>query len=52
MGLEPDKEVRILVTHSECDLMKKGDSIFLKGPLIDNEKYATICITALLGIYP
>ena len=52
MRLEPDKEVRILVTHSECDLMKKGDSIFLKGPLIDNEKYATICITALLSIYP
>lgn len=52
MRLEPDKEVRILVTHSECDLMKKGDSIFLKGPLIDNEKSAPICITALLAIYP
>jgi len=52
MRLEPDKEVRILVTRSECDLMKKGDRIFLKGPLIDNEKSAPICITALLGIYP
>jgi uncharacterized repeat protein (TIGR04076 family) len=52
MKLEPDKEVRILVTQSECDLMKKGDAIFLKGPLIDKEKSANICITALLGIYP
>jgi uncharacterized repeat protein (TIGR04076 family) len=52
MRLEPDKEVRILVAHSECDLMKEGDSIFLKGPLIDNEKSAPICITALLAIYP
>ncbi len=52
MKLEPDKKVKILVTHSECALMKKGDTIYLKGPLIDYEKSAPICITALLGIYP
>ena len=52
MKLEPDKEVRILVTNSECYLMRKGDSISLKGHLIDNEKSASICIMALLGVYP
>ena len=52
MKLDPDKQVQITVTHSECDVMKKGDRVFLKGPLIDYENSAPICITALLGIYP
>lgn len=52
MKLEPDREVRIRVTHSECDLMKKGDAIFIKGPLVNMKKSSTFCITALLGIYP
>lgn len=52
MKLEPDKKVRLLVTHSECDLMKKGAEVFLEGPLINYEKSAPICVTALLGIYP
>lgn len=37
---------------SECDLMKKGDYIYMKGPMIDKEKSDNICVTALTGIYP
>ncbi len=52
MQLEPDKEVQIEVTQCDCDLMKKGDSIYLKGPMIDKEKSENICVTALTAIYP
>lgn len=52
MKMEPDKTVKIVVTHSECDRVKKGDTIYLTGPMIDFEKSSPICITALLGIYP
>ncbi len=52
MQLEPDKEVQIEVTQCDCDLMKKGDCIYLKGPMIDKEKSENICVTALTAIYP
>ncbi|GBC62904.1 TIGR04076 family protein [Desulfonema ishimotonii] len=52
MKLEPDQRVKIRVVSSECDLMKAGSEIFLKGSLIDYEKSAPICVTALTGIYP
>ena len=52
MHLEPDKEVKVEVTHCECHFMKKGDCIYLKGPMIDQERSNSICVTALMGIYP
>jgi uncharacterized repeat protein (TIGR04076 family) len=52
MHLEPDKDVKVEVTHSECHFMKKGDCIYLKGPMIDNQRSDSICVTALMGIYP
>jgi uncharacterized repeat protein (TIGR04076 family) len=52
MKCEPDRRVRVEVTHSECELMKPGDTVFLKGPIIDREHSSDVCITALLGIYP
>ena len=52
MKLEPDNVVKIVVTHSKCNLMKKGDTIYFNGPVIDSAKSSQICITALLGIYP
>jgi uncharacterized repeat protein (TIGR04076 family) len=52
MHLEPDKEVKVEVTHCECAFMKKGDCIYLKGPMIDKERSDSICVTALMGIYP
>ncbi|MCG8564037.1 MAG: TIGR04076 family protein [Desulfobacterales bacterium] len=52
MKLEPDKKVKIQVTHCECDFMKKGDTLYLNGPMIDKERSDSICVTALTGIYP
>ena len=52
MKLEPDKPVKIVVTHSECDYMKEGDEIYFKGAVMDPAKSSQICITALLAIYP
>ena len=52
MNLEPDKEVKIEVTQCQCDFMKKGDSLYLKGPMIDKDKSDSICLTALIAIYP
>ena len=33
-------------------IMKKGDCIYLKGCMFDTEKSDSICVTALMGIYP
>ena len=52
MKLEPNKRVRIKVVKSECDLMKTGESVYLDGPMIDYQRSAPVCVTALLGIYP
>ena len=52
MDLEPDKEVKVEVTHCECNFMKNGDCVYLKGPMIDKERSDSICVTALMGIYP
>ncbi len=52
MNLEPDKEVKIEVTQCQCDLMKKGDCLYINGPMIDKDKSDSICVTALTAIYP
>lgn len=52
MHLEPDKEVQIEVTQCGCDLMKKGDCLYLKGPMINKERSDSFCMTALISIYP
>lgn len=52
MQLEPDRHVTIEVVRSECPLMKKGDVVYLQGPLIDYGRSAPLCLTALVGIYP
>ena len=52
MKLEPDREVKIVVTHSECDLVKEGDTAFLKGAIMDTQRSSPMCITALVAIYP
>lgn len=52
MKLEPTKSVRIEVVHSECDVMKKGDVVYLRGPVIAMERSGPVCVTALLAIYP
>jgi len=50
--LEPSKEVKIEVVYSKCSLVKKGDAIFIEGPIIATGKSSPFCATALMGIYP
>lgn len=50
--LEPSREVKIEVLYSKCNLVKKGDIIFIKGPIIATSKSSPFCATALIGIYP
>ena len=50
--MEPDQQVRIEVVSSECPLMKEGATIYLNGPLIDYDRSAPVCVSALVGIYP
>jgi uncharacterized repeat protein (TIGR04076 family) len=52
MHLEPDKKVKILVTYSECEKMVEGDTVFLKGPMLETDESSPLCVTALLAIYP
>ena len=52
MRMEPDQRVRIEVVASECPLMKEGDIVYLQGPLIDYDRSAPVCVSALVGIYP
>jgi uncharacterized repeat protein (TIGR04076 family) len=32
--------------------MNKGDYLYLNGPMIDKDKSDSICLTALIAIYP
>jgi len=52
MKLEPSKEVRIVVTHSDCKKISEGGTFFLKGPILDCADSSGVCVTALLAIYP
>jgi uncharacterized repeat protein (TIGR04076 family) len=52
MQLEPDKNVKIVVTYSECAQMREGYTFFLKGPMLEFDRSSSICVTALLAIYP
>ncbi|GEM_PF-1315272 len=52
LNLEPDKGVMIEVVASACSLMKEGDRVYLRGPVIDYERSAPLCLSAVVGIYP
>lgn len=52
MKLEPNKPIKIVVTYSKCDLLKRGDATYMLGPSIDHENSTATCATALAGIYP
>ena len=47
-----EKKVKISVVSSKCGHYKPGDVIYINGPLVDKEKSAAICMTALNAIYP
>jgi len=52
MKVEPSKEVRIVVTHSDCEQISEGDTYFLKGPMLDCDRSSPVCVTAMISIYP
>jgi len=52
MKLVPEKNVKIAVICSDCDLMRPGDAVYLNGPVLDREKSGPVCVTALLSLYP
>ncbi|MEA1968115.1 MAG: TIGR04076 family protein [Thermodesulfobacteriota bacterium] len=52
MKLEPGNKVKIEVVESQCDIMKKGDTVYLNGPVLDQEHSDAVCVTALAAIYP
>jgi uncharacterized repeat protein (TIGR04076 family) len=47
-----EKPVKISVVSSKCPIYKPGDVIYVNGPLVDKEKSANVCLTALNAIYP
>lgn len=48
-----ENKIKVTVVSSKCDHYKKGDIIYLDGPLVDKEKTGNteICLTALNSIY-
>ena len=47
-----EKNVKIVVKSSKCDMYKPGDEIYLDKSFINKEKSANICLTAISAIYP
>jgi len=52
MKLEPDKKVKIEVITSQCDIMKKGNVVYINGSVLDQKNSSPVCVTALAAIYP
>jgi len=52
MKLEPDRPVKVEVTHTECERTKLGDVFYFNGPFLNCETSCSICVTALVSIYP
>lgn len=52
-GAEMDaKKIKLVVKSSKCDYYREGDEIHLDGALIQKEKSANLCLTALSAIFP
>lgn len=47
-----ENKVKVVVKKSNCDLYKEGDEIYINGAVIDKEKSAQICLTAVNAFYP
>ena len=45
-------KVKVIVKSSKCDFYKVGDEIYFEGPLLDKEKSANVCLTAVSSFYP
>ena len=45
-------KIKLVVKSSKCDLYKTGDEIYIDGALLDKEKSANVCLTAINAFYP
>ena len=45
-------KIKLVVKISKCDLYKTGDEIYIDGALLDKEKSANVCLTAINAFYP
>lgn len=52
MGTKKEKKIKLVVKSSKCDYYSPGDTIYIDGPLLDKEKSAQVCLTALNAMYP
>lgn len=47
-----EAKIKLVVKSSKCALYKKGDEIYIEGSLLNKEKSANICLTAINSFYP
>ena len=47
-----EKKIKILIKSSKCSLYKAGDEIYIDGPLLNKDKSANICLTAINSFFP
>lgn len=47
-----EKKIKLVVKSSNCCSYKPGDTIYINRSMIDKEKSANICLTALTALYP
>lgn len=47
-----EKKIKLVVKSSNCCSYQPGDEIYIDHSMIDKEKSANICLTALNAIYP
>ena len=47
-----EKQIKLVVKSSKCSHYKPGDEIYINKSMVDKEKSANVCLTALTAIYP
>lgn len=52
MGEFKEKKIKLVVKSSKCCSYQPGDAIYIDHSLVDKERSANICLTALTAIYP
>ncbi len=45
-------KIKLVVKSSNCHLYKAGDEIYIDGAVLDKEKSANVCLTAINAFYP
>ena len=47
-----EKKIKLVVKSSNCCSYKPGDTIYIDHSMVDKERSANICLTALSALYP